>query len=104
MLIQREQANGQGRREPIIYLRGQRLEVVDQFKYLGSVETSQPFVANEIKVRQQRMIAAFSHLSRPERIFRNKNVTLKARLHAFNALVCPVVSTERRHGTSVAQK
>ena len=89
MLIQREQANGQGRREPIIYLRGQRLEVVDQFKYLGSVETSQPFVANEIKVRQQRMIAAFSHLSRPERIFRNKNVTLKARLHAFNALVLP---------------
>ena len=75
-------------KEPVefqILVRGQPLEVVSKFQYLGCWENNEASMSTEVSARIQRMMGSFR--SWAPRVLLNKSVTLKARLQVFNAVV-----------------
>lgn len=64
------------------------LKVVPNFKYVGSTENKIGTMADEIRIRIQRMAASFSKMSR--RVFLNKNLSLRVKLIMFEVFVISV--------------
>jgi hypothetical protein len=87
MVVERISAIQRERTMPIIKVRGEKLEVVDQFTYLGSRESNEGDMSGEIAIRKQRMIAAFSTWS--GRILLNQKISERLRLVFFNMIVVP---------------
>ena len=61
------------------------LTVVPNFKYVGSTENKIGTMADEIKIRIQRMAASFSKMSK--RVFLNKDLSLRVKLIMFEVFV-----------------
>jgi hypothetical protein len=48
--------------EPVIAIKGEVLNVVKEFKYLGGTETDDTKMTREVAIRCQKIIVAYSHL------------------------------------------
>lgn len=70
---------------PNVYIDGHSLEVVQNFKYVGSTESDTANMDIEISIRKQRMSMAFSSLA--GRVFENRSLALRTKLLLFNSIV-----------------
>ena len=70
---------------PNVYIDGHALEVVQNFKYVGSTESDTANMDIEISIRKQRMSMAFSSLA--GRVFENRSLSLQTKLLVFNSIV-----------------
>ena len=66
---------------------GEKLECVEQFKYLGATITSDARATAEIKIR---IATATSTLARLKPIWRNKNISMTSRMHLLRALITSI--------------
>ena len=62
-----------------------KLEVVHNFKYVGSTESDTADMDTEVLIRKQRMSMAFSSLA--GRVFENRSLSLQTKLRVFNSIV-----------------
>ena len=62
-----------------------KLEVVHNFKYVGSTESDTADMDTEVLIRKQRMSMAFSSLA--GRVFENRSLSLRTKLRVFNSIV-----------------
>jgi hypothetical protein len=86
MVVQSERTAAGNTQTPIISIEGQELEVVSKFKYLGSVESSQGKMDDEVLRRCHGMYGAFYKL---KHIFIDKKLQLKTRLKLLNIIIVP---------------
>jgi len=74
---------------PNITLRGEQLECVDTFKYLGRNFTTTPTLDKEIATRIQSASTAFYKLAAP--LYRRKEISLRNKLRVYKATVLPTL-------------
>ena len=67
---------------PHIIVDDSKLEVVHNFKYVGSTETDTADMDTKFTIRKQRMSMAFSG-----RVFENRSLSLQTKLRLFNLIV-----------------
>ena len=70
---------------PHIIVDDSKLEVVHNFKYVGSTESDSADMDTEVTIRKQRMSMAFSSLA--GRVFENRSLSLRTKLRVFNSIV-----------------
>ena len=70
---------------PEIFVDGKVLEVVHNFKYVGGTESGDADMDDEISLRKQLMVVAFTKLA--GRLFESKHISLKTKLRMFNSTV-----------------
>ena len=83
------------------FCKGQELEIVDRFKYLGGLDTDDAKMTEEIKVRSQRMRGAYAKYAKG--IFQS-TLKVKMKINLFNAIVvmnglfgCQVLNVTQTH-------
>ena len=81
----RQQQQGNGSEEVQEEIPKEIIEVVTQFKYLGSMENSQGTMEQELEKRLCAMAYSFSRLR--SIVFQNKNLTVRTRLSVYNATI-----------------
>ena len=81
---------------------GEPLEVVNDFRYLGSILTKTPVIDDDIKLRMQSATSAFYKLR--QRVFDNKDLKRHTKVAVYKAVVLPTLLygceswvTYRRH-------
>ena len=72
---------------PTILVRGVRLQVVDKFRYLGSIESMDTSLLEELTERKNRMNYKYSQMA--GRVFENRGVPLGVKILVFNTYVVP---------------
>ena len=73
--------------ETKIYVKGQVLDIVSEFKYLGSKDTNTVSLQSEVRIRKYMMIAAFKKYA--GRVFQNARLSLRSRIGVFKAVIMP---------------
>ena len=75
--------------QPLV-IRGEAIEVVDSFTYLGvNVRTDQSSSAEEVGIRISKAVAVFRALYHP--LWKRKQVTLKTKMEIYRMAVLPVL-------------
>ena len=69
-------------------VKGEKLETVTDFIFLGSKITADDDYSHEIK---RRMLPGKKAMTNLDRILKNKDITLLTKVHIVKAMVCPVV-------------
>lgn len=88
LVVRGNPANTVAQQQQSIYVAGTELEVVSSFKYLGSIETSQATMDEEITIRTQKMEHAISVYS--DNVFKNPIIALKTKLRVYETMVIPI--------------
>ena len=68
----------------MFFVNGEALEKVRKFKYLGSMETENAKLDEEIGVRKQRMLGAYNKYDKP---FFRSAISLKVKIRLFNMVI-----------------
>ena len=82
-------APGKPYKEPTITVKGQRLQVVDKFTYIGSTLSRVVHIDDEINARIAKASAAFSRLRGS--IWDRRGIRLDTKLKVYKALVLPTL-------------
>ena len=82
-------APGKPYKEPIITMKGQRLQVVDKFTYLGSTLSRFVHIEDEVNARIAKSSAAFGRLR--GRIWDRSGVRLDTKLKVYRSVVMPTL-------------
>ena len=83
--LARMQVNDVQLRIPVILIRGERLEVLPQFRYLGLLDTEDGVLGVEIQARICRMKQRFKEFE--GRVFCNHEVSTLPRMQVFKCMV-----------------
>ena len=87
---------------PSINIDNMTLEVVDNFRYLGSTIISNLSVDAEINIRIVKVAAIMSKLNR--RVWRNNNLTESTKLHVYQACVLSTLLHSSEAWTTYARQ
>ena len=82
-------APGKPYKEPIITVKGQRLQVVDKFTYLGSTLFMVVHIDDEVNARSAKASAAFGRLRRS--IWDRSGIRLDTKLKLYRSVVLPTL-------------
>jgi hypothetical protein len=69
----------------IFKINGQALKIVDEFKYVGSIQNSEGNMSKEVITRAQKMMASFN--IHRHNIFENRNLSIKSKLRCFEIFI-----------------
>ena len=83
--------------EPVIVLRGEQLEMVSHFKYLGSIFTSHCTLDAVMTHRVVAANSAFQQL-RQANIWSSRTLALSVKMQFFQCIVMSVLLYLERHG------
>ena len=82
-------APGKPYKEPTITVKGQRLQVVDKFTYLGSTLSRVVYIGDEVNARIAKASAAFGQL--PGSIWDWSGIRLDTKLKVYRSVVLPTL-------------
>ena len=99
-------APGKPYKEPTITVKGQRLQVVDKFTYLGSTLSGVMHIDDEVNARIAKASAAFGRLRGS--IWDRSRIKLDTKLKVYKSVVlstllyaCETWTVNQRHATSI---
>jgi hypothetical protein len=84
MVVQAECFNSSSSQPVVITIGGEILEIVDKFRYLGSIESNGGHMKHEVCRLKQSMYGAFEKL---KHVFMDRKLNMGIRLSVFNSVV-----------------
>ena len=74
---------------PVFHIKGNSLDIVSSFRYLGSILSSDSSLSSEINARIAKAASVFNGLK--SRVWENSNLSTKTKLAVYNATVLPAM-------------
>jgi len=86
MVVQTKSSASRMQSKPSVMIEGEELEVVQAFRYLGSIDSADGYLTLEIKMRKMNMWATYHRL---KSILLDRHLRIYTRLAIYNATILP---------------
>jgi len=87
--VMHQPAPGKPYQEPVIHVKGQKLQAVDNFTYLGSTLSRQVTIDVEVTKRIAKASSAFGRLRK--QVWERRGISLHTKLKVYQAMVLPTL-------------